>query len=391
MSIQLDKARAKGRNNRNSIDGIYAGGMPMFDEATTPKDDDEYWNAWGRTAGWFNYKCKPKDFRNYAVSYAKDFLKMSKDDIKNLKKLHDNAFLPISKLVAIHFTHFHYRDSERSRLESDIKELVEQGKLIVEEVEEKDKTDKPKKVVSPQYRMFLKMMETVYKEFDDTVVEGWFDRNFTETFDAFKSIKTHDIKGPGVKMFSDRVNKIKLELTGAYDKTCEDLVEAYSHMTRRHLKKAIKQLEVILADVEKFQLANKAVRKPRASKPKASDKQVAKLNYLKDDNESKLASISPIQIPGAMRLYVYNVKQRKIFEYVSDNSAGFVVSGSTLKNVDDKLSRCTKLRKPDDVLPEILKKTARQINNVFNGLTTKIEVPNGRINKDCILLRVMDS
>ena len=390
MSVQLDKVRAKGRSNRNSIDGIYAGSMPMFDEATTPKDDEGYWNSWGRTAGWFNYKCKAKDFRNYAVSYAKDFLKMSKEDIRNLKKLTDNTFMPIAKLVAVHFTHFHYRDEERNTIEVALKELVEEGKLIVEEVTE-DIVDTPKKVVSPQYRMFIKMMETVYKEFDDSVVEGWFDRNFTETFDAFKSIKTHDIKGAGVKMFSDRVNSIRLELVGAYDKTCEDLVEAYSHMTRRHLKKAIKQLDTILADVEKFQLANKAVRKPRASKPKASDKQVAKLNYLKDDNDSKLASISPIQIPGAMRLYVYNVKQRKIFEYVSDNSAGFVVSGSTLKNVDEKLSRSTKLRKPDDVLPEILKKTARQINNVFNSLTTKIEVPNGRINKDCILLRVMDA
>jgi hypothetical protein len=152
----------------------------------------------------------------------------------------------------------------------------------------------------------------------------------------------------------------------------------------------MKQLTIVLDDIEKAQLANKAVRKPRASKPKASDKQVAKLNYLKDDNESKLASISPIQIPGAKVLYIYNVKQKKITEFITDHADGFMVSGSSLKNFDDKLSRSCTLRKPDDILPQILKKTQKQIDNVFKGLTTKVSVPAGRINKDCIILRVIN-
>jgi len=137
-------------------------------------------------------------------------------------------------------------------------------------------------------------------------------------------------------------------------------------------------------------MANKAVRKTRAVKPKSSDKQVAKLNYLKDDNTNKLASISPLQIPSARVLYVYNVKNKKLTEFVTDNSAGFTVSGSTLKNFDTTLSRSCGLRKPDDILPQILKKTQKQIDNVFKGLTTKVSVPAGRINKDCILLRVMN-
>lgn len=390
MSVELDKKRAKGRSNRGSIDGTYHGKMPVFDASTTPKEDKGYWSAWGEAANWFNYKCKPKDFTKYCHSYAKDTLKLSKEDIRNIKKLSDYTFLPISKLVAVSFTGFAYRDSELDKIESAFKAFVEQGKLIADE-EAAEATDQPeKKVVSPQYRMFLKMMETVYSEFDEAVIEGWQDNNFKVKFDAFKSLKNNDVKGAGVKMFADRVQKLRTEMQDAYDKKDDDIVEAYSHIKRSNLKKAVAQLDEILADVEKAQLANKAVRKPRASKAKASDKQVAKLKYLASDADSKLASINPIQIPGAMRLYVYNVKQRKIFEYVSDNDKGFEVSGSTLKNVDEKLSRTTKLRKPQDFLPEVLKKTPRQIDNLFNQLTTKIEVPNNRINKDCILLRVMD-
>lgn len=389
MSVELDKKRAKGRSNRGSIDGIYLGKMPVFDASTTPADDAGYWNAWASGANWFNYANKPKDFAKYVQSYAKDVLKLSKDDLKSLKKVPDNACLPISKLVAVSFTGFVYRDAELTRISTGIQALVEQGKLVVEEITEDDGQPQ-KKTVSPQYRMFVKMMETVYSEFDEMVVEGWHANNFSTQFDAFKSLKNNDIKGAGVKMFADRVLTLRVEMQDAYDKKDEDIVDAYSHIKRSNLKKAVSQLDEILADVEKAQLASKAVRKPRASKAKASDKQVAKLKYLPSDADSKLASINPIQIPTAMRLYVYNVKQRKIFEYVSDNAKGFEVSGSTLKNVDEKLSRATKLRKPQDFLPEVLKKTPRQIDNLFNQLTTKIEVPNNRINKDCILLRVMD-
>lgn len=387
MSAELDKKRAKGRGNRNTIEGQYLGSMPVYDATTTPTDPEAYWSEWSNVANWFNYKFSPKDFKTYAVRYAKEYLKLSKDDLKDLKKVKDGRFLPVSKLTAIHFTGFNYRDAERSMIDIHLKDLIKQGKLIIDE----DIDDKPKtKVVSIQDRMRTKMMETLYAEFDDTIIEPWLNGDFSSTFDAFTAIKRHDIKGPGVKMFADQIQPLFTELNDAYNKTCEQAVEGYSLWTRPELKKAIKQIETVLSDIEKAQMANKAVRKTRASKPKASDKQVAKLNYLKEDNDSKLASISPIQIPGAKVLYIYNVKQKRLTEFVTDNDAGFIVQGSSLKNFDDKLSRVCALRKPSDILPQILKKTQKQIDNVFNGLTTKVSVPAGRINKDCIILRVIN-
>ena len=391
MSAELDKKRAKGRTNRSTIDGKYLGPMPVFDKDTTPdpelNDKFEYFNAWGKAVNWFNYKCSAKDFKNYTIRYAKEYLKLSKDDIKNLKKVKDNStlYLLASRLAAVHFTGFHYHKHERDAVSGYIKDIIEEGKLITD-----DTTDvKPKNVVSIQDRMYNKMMETIYAEFDDTVIDEWFNKNFIK-FDAFAAIKRHGLKGPSVKMFADRIKTLHSELIEAHDKTCEQMIEAYKGWSTKDLKKAIAQLETILDDVEKAQLANKAVRKPRASKPKASDKQVAKLNYCKGDDVAKLASINPIIIPGAKVLYVYNIKQRRLTEYVTDKTDGFMVSGSTLKNFDQKLSRTCTLRKPDDVLPQILKKTQKQIDNVFKGLTTKITEPNGRINKDCILLRVIN-
>jgi hypothetical protein len=95
-------------------------------------------------------------------------------------------------------------------------------------------------------------------------------------------------------------------------------------------------------------------------------------------------------IPTNNRLFVYNVKTRKLTMYISDAAKGFEVRGSTLYNWNEDHSKITTLRKPQEILPQILSKTERQIDNLWDTFTTKIGVPNGRINKDCILVRVSD-
>ena len=76
-------------------------------------------------------------------------------------------------------------------------------------------------------------------------------------------------------------------------------------------------------------------------------------------------------------------------EYVSDSPRGFEVRGSTLYNWEETLSRVTTLRKPLDILPQVLNKTEKQLEKLWNSFTTKIKKPTGRINKDCILVRVI--
>tara|TARA_R110000744_G_scaffold6522_4_gene22778 strand:- start:295 stop:627 length:333 start_codon:yes stop_codon:yes gene_type:complete len=105
--------------------------------------------------------------------------------------------------------------------------------------------------------------------------------------------------------------------------------------------------------------------------------------------EAKLTSINPVHIPTKNKLFVYNVKQGKLAEYVCDSASGFEIKGSTIQNFNPKLSKITKLRKPDEVLPMVLNKTEKQIEKVWKSLTTTIYEPTGRINNDCILMRVI--
>ena len=121
---------------------------------------------------------------------------------------------------------------------------------------------------------------------------------------------------------------------------------------------------------------------------KTADKQILKLNYCKEDMDAKLVSINPIRIPSSKKLYVYNIKQRRLAEYSSDSVSGFEVRGSTIYNWDEETSRIATLRKPNEMIPKVINGTSIQINKLWDSLTTKISKPTGRINKDCILLRV---
>jgi hypothetical protein len=90
-----------------------------------------------------------------------------------------------------------------------------------------------------------------------------------------------------------------------------------------------------------------------------------------------------------MRLYVFNSKTREITEYVSGTTNGFSIKGTTLQGVDDT-SRKIRLRKPADFLTIVQSKSIKQIDNAWSKLTTKESKPNGRINADCVLMRVVD-
>ena len=124
--------------------------------------------------------------------------------------------------------------------------------------------------------------------------------------------------------------------------------------------------------------------------PLAADKQVKNVKYKTEDPSFKLVSINPTHIVGKVRLYTFNTKTRVLAEYLTQAVKGFEISGTSIKNFDKANSRQVKLRKPQEFLPEIFDRTPKQISKAWSELTTKSSVPNGRINSDTILLRVLD-
>ena len=175
-------------------------------------------------------------------------------------------------------------------------------------------------------------------------------------------------------------------IKAAYERTDNQCVEAYAHIKKGNKRKMIDLMDGIFEDLERYREAQKARRSTRAKKIYSSTDQVKNLKYCVENVDAKLHSINPTLVPKANILWMYNVKTRKLTEFKSNSMNGFEVRGSTLYKWDD--GRITTLRKPDEILPKIINKTEKQIDNVWKKLTTKIGKPTGRINKDCILLRV---
>ena len=219
--------------------------------------------------------------------------------------------------------------------------------------------------------------------------DDWIDGNQT-TINIYERFKYHGLPPSATKPCREMIDGWLLDYGDAYHKSCPQAVEGYSHLKRPELNRRIKACEDMLADLNRIKSVAKVTRKVRIKKPVAADKQVARVQYCKMNAEFKLESVNPIQIIGKYRLFTFNVKTRIFSEYFTQAPNGFTIQGSSLKSFEKEFSRCTKLRKPDEFLLDVLSKTPKQIDVKFKTLTTKVNVPNGRINSDTILLRVME-
>lgn len=268
-------------------------------------------------------------------------------------------------------------------------DLLEPGRAILKEKAE-SASDSTSNVVklNPHQRLMNKINDTIMTDIE-LLFEDWAEGEKT-SLDLYAQFKKHGLTGSATEPVRKQVELQLAEYRDAYSGGCEDAAEGWSHVTKPELKRRIKALEEMLSDLDKIKSAAKATRKTRIKKPRAADKQVDKLQYLKESNEYKIVSILPIQIIGSMRLYVFNTKTRELSEYLSESVSGFEVKGTTLQNVSNA-SRKTRLRKPEDFLGIVQSKTPRQIDNEWQKLTTKTSKPNGRINMDCVLLRSLDS
>lgn len=372
------------RPSRATIDDKMLGAEPAWNVGEVPTDLIERKLAYINASKYYNYLHSPTEFLTYVFDYAKE-LGYTPEQIKIIKRCSDAEIgIALGHQCKLYYRGWTFTDEEIQRQRDALDYFYREGLKIVEELE--DTQSAP--VISIAERTRKNVMNTIANDWDH-LIDQWCQGKYTQTFNAYELFKKHNLKQNAVGYFEEIVRSEYELIKDAYDKKCEQAVEAYEHVSRPFLKKMLQLMEGIFTDLESIKTAAKQARTPRAKKPKPSDKQVAKLKYKAEDITSKTVSINPVMIPGATRLYVYNTKNRKLFEYTCTAVGGFVIQGSTIKNFDQGSSRSATLRKPEDVLPDIMKKSVKQIDKIWGGIKTKVTVPNGRINEDCILLRVV--
>lgn len=222
-------------------------------------------------------------------------------------------------------------------------------------------------------------------EIDAFVADGCKKSKFN--IDSF--LVHHDVKSPQAKLiveFLDRnIEEIKLLL----ERKDEQLIEAYSFLTKSKQKKFYDFLclmkDATLDRIDKV----KKTRKKRNRKLKSPQQQVSALKYLVNTEDGSLKSIDPANIIGASQVWVYDVKTRFLFEY--NSPVGMSVKGSTLQDFDADVSCAKKVRDQyaDRITTEVMTGGKVKLRRIMPDIVAKQKEVTGRINKNQIILRVI--
>lgn len=273
-------------------------------------------------------------------------------------------------------------------LREQIYTAVNQGKNDFEPEVIEDKVTAP--VVTIQERVkesSLSMTEEI-----ETALESF--STDPENFDpkAFKVLnllKGKQAKAAHARIIRDYYNRDYEELQEVLEGKCEQLKEAYSHLSKANIKKIISFYNEIISACDMLTQEAKINRKPRVKKSKPVEKIVEKLKYMKQDAGLKLVSINPVDIVGCKELWIFNTKTRKLGKYVAGEFSDLGVKGTTIVGFDEFKSIQKTLRKPEEQLKEFKnagKVALRKFLEDIKAVDIKL---NGRINEDTILLRTL--
>lgn len=268
-------------------------------------------------------------------------------------------------------------DEFKSRLN----EIVSTHQLDVPVAAEENNKPSIQERIQGKTDLHIAELEGVFDEF-------YFHKTITE-FDPYKWFVENDVKpihaNKIAEYFRDRAGDLIEVLEGK--KKDAYLKESFPRSSKEMLG-AIGFYTSIVTSAERLASNKLASRKPRKKKPVSLEKKIAKLNYLKEDTEFKLSSINPIKILSAEKLWVFNVKTRKLGVYIAADGAGLSVKGSKIENYKYSESIAKTLRKPKEVLTRVLDGGKVVLRKVMSEVNSKPQQLNGSINKDTILLRV---
>lgn len=348
-----------------------------------PVVNPENYNASLSTAlYWYHQEKDKKDARAYLKEYiSKHF---TKQDVKVFDKLPDNKIINtyawISRMVGTGALTL--KESEHIKFDNYLQSILDTSDYVEEEeVTEVEKPNRPsvRDNMEEKVREYLGELEGAIDEF---IVNG-------NELNLYNDLKARAIPQPYCPYIDVFLKKKASEFVFVYETTDKEYKDAYAHLGKRKLTQLIKMISEWVEDLDRYAQFKKANRKPRPKKVKTPAQQIANLKYKKEDPELKIKSVFPSEMVGASQVWIYNVKYKKLSAYRCDSTIGIQVKGSTLQNYDPDQCEQKTLRKPAETLKKVLDAGKIQLRKILSELTTKESAVNGRINEDCLIIRVI--
>lgn len=363
----MAKVKVK-RMSQDELEKVVTGGEPVIPAIQISKFELT------RMLNWYTINRDIKHSRKYIEDYFK----------KNKLKL-NTAFLDAQTPTTGWIFRIVSRNgildkSSKEWFDSRVKVLTEENKQKIKTVEEKSN------VISIQDRINQKVNEIAGE------LEYAIDELITSHFKTSPSpfaIMQDKVKSVHASRLIDMFKKDRVEIQEAIDGDDEQLSEAYQKYSKLQLRKLLSYYDQIINDAIKLSNDSKQTRKPRKRKSKTPEQLVAKIKILDESKEFKLKSEDSKKIIGATQLWVFNVKTRKLGVYHADDASGLSIKGSTVLNFTESKSITKTLRKPESILPEIVKGGKVYLRNVMDNINAKEKVLTGRLNSDTILVKIV--
>ena len=351
-----------------------------------------------------NYK-RAKDFFHFEVD-KKEYLPIIKAYVK--KKYDKATQQAIFKNTdgAIAYSHVaafcHYMNNDKADLVPEdsvnwmqgffVDRLAEKGKTIIAEVKAEEK-EKVKNAYVPSIQERIKEASgNIIAEIEEVVDTFIANPAKFKKFDAVKFFRSKNVNQAHARHIRAFYEGILAEYTMLQQPAREqeeDLREAYAHLDKSDVKKAVELFAGIVGACDLVTAESKATRKTRTLKPKSADKLVAKIKYCKSDEKYKVASINPADIIDATEVWVFNIKTRKIGKYIADDNCTLQVKGTTLQFFNPKQSVAKTLRKPEEQLREFNKSGKVALRKFMDNIVAVETKLNGRINNDTVILKAV--
>ena len=324
---------------------------------------------------WYSQNRTSKDAEKYITDYFKKKLKI---DIGILAKDCNTTLCYLCRIV---FNGGMLDVKNQIWFDNEIKQI--ENKLKIKKVKVVEVT--PGNVISIQDRIREKSQECIGElegQLDDYILSDY-------KIDAspYGVMHTMNIKSVHVNRIVEVFRKRRIEFDNVLNTDDKELKEAYGNFTKPQLKKVVAWCDQVILDCQKVMGSAAQNRKPRKRKVKSPEELVVKIKVLDKFDELKLVSVPATEIIGAMQLWVYNVKTRKLGCYHAEDAGGLSVKGTSLINFNESKSVHKKLRKPEVSLPEVMKAGKVLLRNYMDGIRAVESALTGRLNADTILFR----
>lgn len=368
-----EKRAQKRRETAEKMEQVFGTGKGSTEPTLNPLD---YTASLMRALNYYNQAFDNKDKRKWFMTYVGK-------NSKEFESLSDFEFRSVGTLIRMKQRGQPLQDKDVEFIDARIEELRRLAKeeKTYSSIKGEPKVKEEKPVVSIQDRI-AEAASTHIGEINGLIDD--FVMNDID-IDVSAYLKANEVSPQVSKLIPKAFTKTIIELEEAIEGSDKQLVEGYSNFKKTKLRKLINQLKAIEDACQQQVVSAKAARKPRARKEKPASVVAKNVKFMKEFAELKLTSEKPEKIIGSSEVWVYNTKYKKIQVYRSLGALG--IKGTTILNYDVATSGAKTIRKPE-LVTGYADMTKRNLANEFKNLKTKESAVNGRINEECIILKV---